>query len=215
MLDRPQLQQHIRALEGGDETARRQALQSLLQHDGQAWATAPAEAIDPLLKALTSLTLAQLCLQYKRLYAASARLYADAFAAEPKLADDPRASHRYDAARSAALAAAGKGEDAAGLDDESRVRLRGQALDWLRAHLLYRAAQVEKGTPQDREIALNSLRNWQTNPEFAGVRDAAALAGLPQAERTAVSSPARNAKFTTTRCLTDSSTVTSASPARR
>jgi HEAT repeat protein len=41
-------------LEGGDETARRQALQSLLQHDGQEWATAPAEAIDPLLKALTS-----------------------------------------------------------------------------------------------------------------------------------------------------------------
>ena len=54
MLDIPQLQQHLRALEGGDETARRQALQSLLQHDGQEWATAPAEAIDPLLKALTS-----------------------------------------------------------------------------------------------------------------------------------------------------------------
>ena len=54
MLDIPQLQQHLRALEGGDETARRQALQSLLQHDGQAWATAPAEAMDPLLKTLTS-----------------------------------------------------------------------------------------------------------------------------------------------------------------
>ena len=54
MLDIPQLQQHLRALEGGDETARRQALQSLLQHDGQEWATAPAEAMDPLLKALTS-----------------------------------------------------------------------------------------------------------------------------------------------------------------
>ena len=32
MLDIPQLQQHIRALEGGDETARRQALQSFFAY---------------------------------------------------------------------------------------------------------------------------------------------------------------------------------------
>lgn len=55
MLDLPHLQQHIRALDGDDDTARRQALQSLLQHDEQEWATAPAEAIAPLLNALTSL----------------------------------------------------------------------------------------------------------------------------------------------------------------
>jgi Tfp pilus assembly protein PilF len=127
--------------------------------------------------------LAQLCLQYKRLYAASARLYADAFAAEPRLADDPRAAHRYDAARCAALAAAGKGEDAAKLEDEGRTRLRGQALAWLRADLRTWAALVEKGTPQDRAFAVKALRHWQANPALAGVRDAATLAGLPQAER--------------------------------
>lgn len=55
MLDLSQLHQHIRALDGGDDTARRQALQSLLPHNEQEWAAAPAEAIDPLLKALTSL----------------------------------------------------------------------------------------------------------------------------------------------------------------
>jgi hypothetical protein len=129
--------------------------------------------------------LAQLCHQYKRLYAAAARLYADAFAAEPRLADDPRAPHRYDAACSAALAATGKGEEAAKLDDEGRARLRGQALVWLRAHLLFRALQVEQSTPPVRAAAVKSLRHWQADPDLAGVRDAVALAGLPLAERAA------------------------------
>jgi HEAT repeat protein len=53
MLDLPQLQQHLRALDSGDDTLRRQALQDLRQHDEQAWAAAPTEAVDTLLKALT------------------------------------------------------------------------------------------------------------------------------------------------------------------
>src|SRR5262249_9957670 len=57
------------------------------------------------------LQLAWLCQQpFKRLYHASARLYGDAFAADPKLADDLQAQLRYKAACAAALAAAGKGE---------------------------------------------------------------------------------------------------------
>src|SRR5262249_12899442 len=72
------------------------------------------------------LALAQLCQQYKRLNAASARFYAEAFTADPNLADDLRFPHRYHAARAAALAATGKGEDASKLDDEGRARLRGQ-----------------------------------------------------------------------------------------
>src|SRR5262249_46903844 len=106
-----------------------------------------------------------------------------AFAAEPKLADDLGAAHRYDAAVIAALAAAGKGEDAAKLEDEGRARLRGQALAWLRTDLRTWTALVEKGTPQDRAFAAKALRHWQTDRELAGVRDAAALAGLPEAER--------------------------------
>jgi hypothetical protein len=102
-----------------------------------------------LADAREGLALAQLCEQYKRLNAASVRLYADAITAEPKLVDDPRAPHRYEAARAAALAAACKGEDAAKLGGEGRARLRGQALGWLRAL----AAWVEKGTPQVRSMA--------------------------------------------------------------
>jgi hypothetical protein len=44
-------------------------------------------------------------------------------------------------------------------------------------------AQVEKGTPQQRAAAAKRLRHWQADPDLAGMRDAAALGGLPQAER--------------------------------
>ena len=71
----------------------------------------------------------------KRRHVAAARLYADAFTADPKLADDLKAGHRYNAACSAALAAAGQGTDADKLDDQEHRRLRQQALAWLRADL--------------------------------------------------------------------------------
>ena len=61
-----------------------------------------------------TIALATMCQQpTKKRDAAAARLYADAFAAEPKLAADLQQQHRYNAACSAALAAAGEGEDAA------------------------------------------------------------------------------------------------------
>jgi hypothetical protein len=92
-------------------------------------------------------------------YAASARLYADAFAAEPKLAADLNAEHLYNAACSAALAAAGQGEDAAKLDDKEKARLRKQALAWLRADLALRTKQLQSGLPADRTAAQQALRH--------------------------------------------------------
>ena len=65
------------------------------------------------------LALAGLC-TIKNCITSSAGLYADAFAADPKLADDLQAGHRYNAACFAALAAAGQGEDAAKLDDNGK-----------------------------------------------------------------------------------------------
>jgi HEAT repeat protein len=53
MLDIAQLRRHLLALYGDDDAVKRQALQSLRQYDEQEWATAPAEAIDSLLTALT------------------------------------------------------------------------------------------------------------------------------------------------------------------
>ncbi len=52
MLDIPQLHKHILALADGDDTVRRQALQSLRHHDEQEWAAAPMEATHSLVEAL-------------------------------------------------------------------------------------------------------------------------------------------------------------------
>jgi serine/threonine-protein kinase len=130
------------------------------------------------------LDFAALCQATKR-YAAAARLYADAFAADPKLAGDLRAGHRYNAACCAALAAAGQGEGAGKLADEERKRLRKQALDWLRAELTARTKQSKSWWPGEAGQAREALRHWQKDADLAGLRDTAALGKFPAAERDA------------------------------
>src|SRR5262249_4245497 len=80
-------------------------------------------------------TLARLSRDHRRNHAAAARLYAAAFEDDPSFVASPLTGHRFSAACSAVLAADGQGQDAAGLDDRERSRLRQQALDWLRADL--------------------------------------------------------------------------------
>jgi serine/threonine-protein kinase len=130
------------------------------------------------------LSLAEWC-HIKKLYRAAAGLCADAFAADSKLADNLQATHRYNAACHAALAAAGQGEDAGKLDDKERTRLRRQALDWLRADLVLRTRQLESGKPADRAAVQQALRHWQKDTDLAGIRDTAALAKLPAEEQKA------------------------------
>jgi serine/threonine-protein kinase len=128
--------------------------------------------------------LGSLCQQpYKRLHAAAARFYAEAFEAEPKLADDLRAGHRYDAACTAALAGCGQGKDADKLDDAERARLRRQALTWLRADLAAWCLLLEKGPNKAGPDVLRTMQHWQGDADFAGVRGPDALARLPEAER--------------------------------
>jgi serine/threonine-protein kinase len=119
--------------------------------------------------------LAQLC-RFKQLYAAAAHFYAAAFASAPRLADDLKAGHRYNAACYAALAAAGQGEDAAKLDDKERTRLRQQALDWLRADLVLRTRQLKSDRSADRAEVQQALRHWQQDIDLAGLRDREAMA---------------------------------------
>jgi hypothetical protein len=130
------------------------------------------------------LSMAEWC-QIKKFHHTATGLYAAAFAAEPKLADDLKAGHRYTAARHAALAAAGQGEDARKLDDQKRTRLRTQALDWLRADLALRTRQLETGKPADRAEVQQVAKHWQKDADLAGIRDKAALAKLPAEERAA------------------------------
>jgi serine/threonine protein kinase/Flp pilus assembly protein TadD len=126
------------------------------------------------------LALVAVC-QARKLHHAATRLYADAFAADPKLGDDPRAAHRYTAACQAALAAAGRGGDAAALE---AAKLRRQALDWLKAELAA-GGKLLAGPPQGRPAIVQFLRHWQQDPDLAGLRDAAALAKLSAEERAA------------------------------
>jgi tetratricopeptide (TPR) repeat protein len=138
----------------------------------------PANAAD-------CLALALLCQQpYQRRYVASARFFADAFAAEPALAEKLAAQGgRYDAACAAALAGCGKGDDKPAPDEKERMHLRRQALDWLRAELKAQTAQTNSMTPALRNNAFTALRDWREDADLAGVRGEAALAKLPEAER--------------------------------
>jgi tetratricopeptide (TPR) repeat protein len=127
-------------------------------------------------------TLTLLCVVRRRPVLA-ARLHADALAADAAWADDPRAEARYDAARFAALAAAGRGEDAAGLDEAERSRWRRQARQWLQGALDRLAKCMDSLPAPERGIALERLRWWRQEPDLAAVRDEEALANLPAAEQ--------------------------------
>jgi serine/threonine-protein kinase len=132
--------------------------------------------------AAEQLEFAQLCSR-KKLYAAAARLYADALALKPELASEPRTSLRYDAACSAALAGCGRGEGGTDLGDAERARWRAQARRWLRADLDAWARKLESGLAADRARADETLAWWRQDPDLVGLREPDALEELPPAER--------------------------------
>jgi serine/threonine-protein kinase len=122
------------------------------------------------------LDFAKVC-QWKGLYVAAARLSAQAFAAEPKLAEDLDREFRYDAACCAVQAAAGLAGDDPALPDRARRPLRRQALAWLRADL---ARYVGDSTLSAR--VPGRLRHWLAERDFASVHDDRALLALPDDE---------------------------------
>ncbi len=173
----------------------------------------------------------------KTLYAASARLYAEVLEADPKLAGDRQAQHRYNAACAAALAAgaktsptlpspikgdemiignavkdAGRGEstNSSPINVEEKTRrsspiagkvtvegaeqprteadrseLRNQARTWLEAELAIWAQLLGSADAQQRQAIAYTLKHWQQDTDLAAVRDASALAKLPDDERKA------------------------------
>jgi tetratricopeptide (TPR) repeat protein len=120
---------------------------------------------------------------YKGLHAAAVRFYKEAFDADAKLADDFRSGRRSQAAFDAALAGCGKGEDAPRPDGTERPRLRGLALDWLRADLAAWIKHLQESSPPDRPAVQRVLLSWQRDVALAGVREADSLGRLPAAER--------------------------------
>src|SRR5262249_3335735 len=127
------------------------------------------------------LALAQIAFDGKH-YAFATQLWAAALASDPKAADDRLAQHR---ARVALLAAAGQGHDELPPDDAAKAKLRGLALDWLKAELTWRGRQLEKDRSGERAAVEAALLDWQKNGILAGIRDPAALAKLPADEQKA------------------------------
>jgi serine/threonine-protein kinase len=129
------------------------------------------------------LEFAQVC-GLKQRFAAAAALYAEAFAAQPRLAADLGAEHRYAAACYAARAGAGQGTDAVGLSAGEQLRWRRQALTWLRDDLAAWDRQLQ-GKPATGPGIRQTLRHWMSDPDLAVLRDPGALPLLPAEERAA------------------------------
>src|SRR5262249_43230107 len=124
---------------------------------------------------------ARLCM-FKKLTAASAHFFADAYKMSPELADDPDAGQRYNAACEAALAGCGQGEDASKLDDAERERLRTEARRWLNSEL-DRWAVAPNNNAKTRDAARDALTHWRDDPDLAGLREPDSLAKLSEPER--------------------------------
>jgi hypothetical protein len=116
-------------------------------------------------------------------HALAARLWAEAHEANPRLADDRQAGHRYNAACAAALAGSGHGKDSLPPDDAAKARLRAQALGWLRPELATWTRLLETAKPEQRAAIVQTLQHWQQDPDLAGVRGAKAIEALPESER--------------------------------
>ena len=129
--------------------------------------------------------LADICTK-RSFHATASRLYEEAFAFQPALAEKPVAFHRYNAACAAALSAAGRGKDGPPPDDAARARLREQARAGLRADLAALSKLLNSGTPQAADTVAKTLAHWKADADLATLRDEAALAKLPEAEQTAL-----------------------------
>jgi tetratricopeptide (TPR) repeat protein len=129
---------------------------------------------------------AQFCqLPCKQQHLAAKRLYSEAFADKPPLADDLNTQHRYNAACAAALAGCGQGKDVDKLGTKERTRLRQQALDWLLADLKAYRQLMAKSAGKAGPMIAQRMQHWLKDDDFTGVRSETALAKLPEDERRA------------------------------
>jgi tetratricopeptide (TPR) repeat protein len=141
---------------------------------GQAKPATPAEAIELAIFAAKP---------PQRRYGLGVRLYSEAFAADPALADPLKYPYRYWAACDAVRAATGKDKERPKVETAEWSRLTGLALKWLRADLAHLTSQAKD--PKRRQQVRDQLTNWKNESDLAPVRDPAPLAAMPPADRKA------------------------------
>jgi serine/threonine-protein kinase len=112
---------------------------------------------------------------------AAARLCTEAFAADPLLAEDFRSGRRVNAARAAAIAGSGRGEDGAGLGQQERTRWRAQARRWLQGDLAAWSKALDGAA--SGELVRQTLTHWQHDPDLTGLRDPGELDRMTAEER--------------------------------
>jgi serine/threonine-protein kinase len=117
--------------------------------------------------------------------ALAARLYGAVLTAIPARGDDRKSGIRLRAARAAALAGCGKGDDDPRPDEAARAGLRKHAMEWLRAELNLWTKNLDSGTEAARGEVREALLRWKADPDLAGLRDPEALAKLPADEQSA------------------------------
>jgi len=129
-------------------------------------------------------TLAFAAYGYKtKQYGTSAKLFAAALEADPKLAAEMDSPNRYNAARASALAASGNGGDKERPDDRLKVHWRKQAREWLAADLAHWEREIHSAATERRALAIKNLKDWKADPALASIRGDAALKTLPSDER--------------------------------
>jgi tetratricopeptide (TPR) repeat protein/tRNA A-37 threonylcarbamoyl transferase component Bud32 len=120
--------------------------------------------------------------QFQGRYGTVARMYAEAFAADPRLAANVKSESHHRAATFTALAGCGRGEDASEFSEEERTHWRKQAREWLRAELVFWAQKLESGPVADRVRVQQTLRRWLADPDLCGLRDIDALDRMSPSE---------------------------------
>jgi tetratricopeptide (TPR) repeat protein/tRNA A-37 threonylcarbamoyl transferase component Bud32 len=117
----------------------------------------------------------------------AARLWSQAFAASPDLAEDLVAMNRFQAARAAARAGTEEGVGRMSESEvESRLKWRRRAIEWLHADLEASKAILDSGTASLRAGVARRLSRWRVDPDLASIRDEPALSTLPEAERSSL-----------------------------
>lgn len=117
--------------------------------------------------------------RFENRFATLARIYAEAFAADPKLT----ANHRFAAARVAVQTGCGRGIDATNLSESERKNWRAQARAWLREDLSVRVRALDRDFNKYRDQAHQALTKWQSESELAGIREAIELEKMSAGEK--------------------------------
>ncbi|HUB26887.1 MAG TPA: protein kinase [Tepidisphaeraceae bacterium] len=107
-------------------------------------------------------------------YATEAQLLADAFAADPKLADTVRNGLRFRAACAAVSAS-----DNADFSGAQRDAWRSRAIAWMQGDLSAMNALLDHEPTANLGFVAQSLSQWLTDRELAAIHDSAAIELLP------------------------------------